>query len=116
MHHGIGFHGGYALLIVLALAGAVALIAPAVLLSRKDRSRETHAQTRETQGEPPALKQQLLTFLRQRGGPVFQGEIRRQLDADPHEIARLLQRLEEEQLIERYWQPEQSDYVVTCAG
>jgi uncharacterized membrane protein len=116
MHHGIGLHGGYAVLIAVAILAASALVAMAVLLlSRKDRPHDRRTTDESVPGDPAPLQEQVLALLHQKGGPVMQGELCRQLNAEPREIARVLHRLEEDHLIERYWQPEKSDYAVLHA-
>jgi len=116
MHHGIGLHGGYAVLIVVAVLAASALVAVAVLLLlRSDRPNDRRATNESVPGDAAPLQEQVLALLHQKGGPVMQGEMCRQLNAEPREIAQLLHRLEGEQLIERYWQPDQGDYDVLPA-
>jgi len=117
MHHGIGLHGGYAAFVIFAILAVGALVAVAALLfSREGRPHDRGATDEGAPGNTAPLEAQLLALLSQKGGPVFQGEICRQLGAQSREIARILHRLEEEQLIERYWQPDHTDYAVLPAG
>ncbi len=116
MRHNMGLHGGQAVLIIAAIVAAGALIVLAVLLfSRAGRPRDRGATDEGASADPVPLQGQVLALLRQKGGPVSQGGLCRQLNGEPREVARALHRLEEAQLIERYWQPGRSDYAVLLA-
>lgn len=113
MHHGAGLHGGYGLLIGFAVVGGGILVALIVLvLSHKSpRAKARGPAAGEPEDEPP-LDGRVLDFLNERDGPAMQGETCTRFGATPRTIDGVLARLEDDGLVERYWDPDQGDYAV----
>ncbi len=82
MHHGIGLHSGYALLIVALIIGAGGVVAVSVALAwrHKDQPRDRQNGADETacgagNEDEYSLQEQVLYLMRQKGGPVLQEDL-----------------------------------------
>lgn len=106
MHHGMGFHGGYGLLIIFAVAGIiVAIILAALFATRNQRASRTAPVPGEGLADEEPLDQRILHYISDKDRPVLQGALCRQFTVDAQEIDRALTRLQEDRLVERYWPP-----------
>ena len=62
--------------------------------------------------ELPSEQREILSMLRQHGGPMLQSEIADILPYDVEEIAQAMKDLESRGLIRREWKPEQRTYEI----
>ena len=111
MRHGVGAHGGYGLVIILSLVGVtVFLVLIVLLLSRLGYGAKTGTGNEGQRDDGVPLDRQLLDVLRERKQPTTQSEICRNFESDAHAVDEVIKRLENDGLVERFWDPQHGDY------
>ena len=61
-------------------------------------------------------EREILSMLRQNGGPMLQSKIIDMLPGDLQDLAEVMKGMEDKGLIDRKWTPEKSSYVVMVRG
>jgi hypothetical protein len=101
--------------IALVLASVVLLVAVILWLVHR-RTILSNGLTPVERKELPWPQREVLSMLRQNGGPMLQSEIVDRLPGDVQDLAAVMRRMEDNELIARQWIPDKNTYVVTLRG
>lgn len=98
----------------LFVAGAVAVVALLVWFIHR-RSVSSDGLTGKERKELPSEQKEILSLLRQHGGPMMQTELVDLMPYDLEDVAEILKIMEAKELIRREWKAEQGTYEITTA-
>jgi predicted transcriptional regulator len=112
-HHFSPVGGPWMIALIVALI--VAVVAVILWLIHRSNVLSDGLTPRERK-ELPWEQREVLSMLRQNGGPMLQSEIVDMLPADLQEFAEVFKAMEDKGLIRRHWNGEKSSYIVTAHG
>jgi uncharacterized membrane protein len=110
-HHTF-FHDPW--MIALFIAGAVVIIVLLIWFILR-RTVASDGLTGKERKELPSEQKELLSLLRQHGGPMMQTELVDTIPYDLDDSAEILKEMESRGLIRRQWKQEQGTYEITAS-
>lgn len=108
-------HLGEPWMIAVYIAAFIIVLILLIWLIHRTRVDSDGLSGRERKTLPPE-ERQLLSMLRQHGGPKLQTEIADVMPYELEDIASMLKNLESQSLIRREWKQDQSTYEITAAS
>jgi len=100
-------------MIALFIAGAIVVVVLLVWFIHR-RTVASNGLTGKERKELPSEQKELLSLLRQHGGPMMQTELVDMMPYDLNDAAEILKEMESRGLIQREWKPEQGTYELTA--
>ena len=100
-------------MIAAFLAGLVVVIILLIWFIRR-RTVASDGLTGRERIELPSEQREILSILRQNGGPMLQTELADVVPYDPEDIAGMLNDMESKGLVYREWKSEQGTYQITA--
>ncbi len=115
MRHPHYNHLGEPWMIAVYVAAFIIVLILLIWLIHRTRLASDGLRSRERETLPPE-ERQLLSMLRQDGGPKLQTEIADLMPYELEDIASMLKNLESQGLIHREWKQDQGTYEITAAS
>jgi uncharacterized membrane protein len=99
-------------MIALFIAGAIVVVILLILFIHR-RTVASDGLTGKERKELPSEQREILSLLRQHGGPMMQTELVDVMSYDLEDTAEILKNMEAKGLIHREWKPGQGTYEIT---
>jgi len=100
-------------MIALFIAGAIVVVILLVWLILR-RTMASDGLTGKERKELPSKQKEILSLLRQHGGPMLQTELVDTMSYDLEDAAEIIKEMESRGLIRRQWKQEQETYEITA--